>query len=303
MANFRSVIILALLAAFFAWYGVSWAYQSLYREPRRRLGDEIAKYGQGLDKGRNDIAMMQQIVQQNQMLYYRSMPRVPNDVLTLYPFWFKELMKFCDIEDGDVNGDRPGRLPFGSNYRFHVRATTTLDQLSRMLFEFYNAPFLQRITAMSITPVEGAEDRVSLSMTVDTVSVRQLYPQAQYPLVNQLPVGHLRRQAANELQAYQVIAQRNLLQAAKGGVDRADYTYLTAINLVDNRMEIWLTIRTDNRIVKAGKGDTVQIGSFFGEIIDITDQQDVVFERNGMRWLVSLGDCLNQAFALPRELY
>jgi hypothetical protein len=176
-----------------------------------------------------------------------------------------------------------------------------LDQLSRFLFEFYYAPFLHRVTAMSVVPVDGSEGRITCSLTIDVLALRPPNSQAAYPSKDQLPTGYIARLKSNNLTTYQVIADRNLLQAAKGGVDRADYTYLTAINSIDGQPEIWLTVRTEDSIIKAKQGDSVRIGSFRAEVVEIFEQ-DAVFESQGMRWLVTLGDCLNQAFSLPPEI-
>lgn len=300
MRNTRNIIMLSLLGLFFAWYGLSWAYRSLYREPRDRLGARLTQYRQGIDQGRRNIALMQQFIGQNQLYYYRSLPRVPNDARSLYSFWFLELLKFCEIEEGDVDSDNPTRTTFGMNYRFHVRGTCTLDRLSRLLFEFYYAPFLHKIVALTIIPLEGRENYVTVTMTVDAAAIRPATPQSPYPPANRLPTGHFRRLRSTDLADYRVIADRNLLQAAKGGVDRADHAFLTAINRIDDRTEIWLSIRTDNSVVRAGPGESVRIGSFRATVAEILEQ-DVVFERDGMHWLVALGDCLNQAFAIPPE--
>ena len=300
MNNFRNLVMLGILAIFFAWYGLSWAYESLYREPRKRLGAEIKKLEEEIAFGKQNVTTMTQGYNQLVGFYMRSLPRTPNDARSLYTFWLLELLKYCDIEAGDVTGNNPTRAAFGLNYRFNVRGTCSLDRLSRLLFEFYYAPFLHRVTSMTIAPVEGKEDVITVTLTVDALALRPPFQQAPYPLQNQLPTGYIPRLRSNDLTAYHVIADRNLLQAAKGGVDKADYAYLTAINQVDDQTEIWLTVRTDNGIIKAKKGEAIRVGSFRGTVEDIFEQ-DVVFNRDGMRWLMTLGDCLNRAFALAPE--
>jgi hypothetical protein len=153
---------------------------------------------------------------------------------------------------------------------------------------------------MAMAPVEGKEEQVAIALTIDVLALRPESAQSPYPSPNQLPTGYIQRLKSRDLTTYQVIAERNLLQAARGGVDRADYTYLTAMNLIDGEPEIWLTVRTDESVVKVKRGDSVRIGSFRAQVTDIFEQ-DVLFDRDGMSWLVGLGDCLNQAFALPPE--
>ena len=303
MNNLRNIITIGLLTIFFVWYGTSWAYRSLYKEPRVKLREEIAQLQQGIDNKKRGIETMKQFWTTNQMLYVRSLPRASDAVRSQYTFWLLELLKFCDVESPDVNSNNPTPTNFSSyNYRFNVRGVCSLDQLSRLLFEFYCAPFLHRITAMSVTPQEKSE-KVAVSLTIEGLSIKPAFTTDLYPLRNQLPVGigYYSRLASNQLETYHVIAERNLLQAVRGGVDEADYTFLTGINRIDGEYEAWFTIRTDDSVFKPKVGELISIGSVRATIKEILDN-DVVFERDGTLWLASLGECLNQAFALPKEV-
>ena len=250
---------------------------------------------------KNNIAIMRQFNANHEIFYYRSLPRLPNDVRSLYTFWLLELLKFCDVEGSDVNSDNPTPTRFRSyNYHFHVRGACSLDQLSRLLFEFYYAPFLHRITAMTITPQENSE-KVSIALTIDGLSIPPPFSTSPVPLTNQLPYGFYHpRLASNQLETYQVIAERNLLQAVRGGVDKADYTFLTGINQIDGENEAWFSVRTDGSVLKAKLGERISIGSVRATIKEILGE-DLVFDRDGSLWLLTLGECLNQAFALPKE--
>ncbi|MDR0871721.1 MAG: hypothetical protein LBN39_13115 [Planctomycetaceae bacterium] len=306
MKNLRNIIMFTALGVFFAWYGLSWAYSSLYKEPRQRLGSELTKLKAEIETGKKNTASMQHFTQQNLIFYYRSLPLIPDQARTQYSFWLLEVFKYCGIEKPDIESTNPTRTAFGLNYRVNVRASCSLDQLSRFLFEFYYAPFLHRITVLSIAPVEGKEGEVTLSATLDVLALRPMSAQAAVPSKDKLPTGYIPRLKLNDLTNYRVIADRNLMQAARGGIDKADYAYLTSIITTQSgQPEIWITVRTesaDHSVVKARKGETVRIGSFIAAVVDIAEQ-DVVFEKDGMRWLVSIGDCLNNAYAVPPELF
>ena len=291
-----------LLAIFFVWYGTTWAYRNLYKKPRQELNGQLSRLRQEIDTKKQYIASMQQYWATNQILYYRSLPRVANDVRSQYTFWLLELLNFCDVENPDVSSDNPTATNFRSyNYRFHVRGVCTLDQLSRLLFEFYYAPFLHRITAMSITPQEKSE-KVAISLTIDGLSIVPPTPESPYPLSHQLPFGFYHpRLASNQLETYHVIAGRNLLQAVRGGVDKADHAFLTGINHFDGEPEAWFSIRSDDSVIRAKLGEQISVGSIRATIKEILDE-DIVFDRDGNLWLLTLGECLNQAFALPKEV-
>jgi hypothetical protein len=299
MKNLRNVIITAVLALFFAVYAGSWAFNSLYKQPRQKLNAEITKLSQEIANGRNNHTAMTQFTTQQLPFYYRSLPRLPNEARSLYSFWLLEVLQFCQLEDSKVTDANPSRLPFGYGYRFSVQCTGTLDQLTRFLFEFYYAPYLQRIAAMSITPVEGQNGRSTLALTVDALALYPRQVNDPYPMVNQLPTGwFVPRLASNDLNVYAVIAQRDVLQAAKGGIDKADYAYVTAINQIGQVREVWITVRTDDSVVKVKQGDVVRIGSFNSKVAEITDN-DVILENQSGRWLLTAGECLNQAVAVP----
>ena len=163
---------------------------------------------------------------------------------------------------------------------------------------------------MTLRPIEGNAEQLEFSMTINALvmdlrtfhtMVNGLAMNVQYyPPTNQLPTGFIPRLAFNDLTAYQVISERHLLQTARGGIDRADYTFLTAILEIGNQTEVWFSVRTDDTLIKARLGDTIRSGSFSGRLVEILDQ-DIVLDRNGERWLLTTGESLEQAFALPPE--
>jgi len=293
----RNFILIAGLALFLIWYVFHWAYQSLYSEPRQRLGSEINTLSEQIATGRNNLAAMTQFNTQNQAFFYRSLPQTSNDARSQYSFWLLELLQYSGFETHRVEDSAPAILPFGANYQFSIRCAGTLSQLSYFLFEFYYAPFLHRITSMTLSPIEGSTEQLTFLITVNALALNP-YP---YAAKNQIPMtGNIPRLASNNLATYQVITDRNLLQTAKGGIDRAEYTFLTAILAIGNQTEVWFSVRTDDSLIKAQLGDSIQSGSFSGKMVEILDQ-DIVFERNGERWLLTIGESLNEAFALPPE--
>jgi len=320
----RNIILIVGLALFLVGYVFHWAYHSFYSEPRQRLGTEIATLTQQIETGRGNLANMTQFCQQNMGLYYRTLPQTRNDAQSQYTFWLLELLLYCGLENNHIDHPPHATEPFGLNFRFNIQTTGSLEQLTHFLFEFYYAPFLHRITSMTLAPIEGNMEQLRLSITVNALAldlrlfdamVNALGLQVPfYPLWNQLPTGgtvsrlaFMPQSATHEnfieqqLALYQVISNRNLLQTARGGIDRADFTFLTGILERNGQMEVWFTVRTDDSRITARLGDLVQSGSFSGRLVEILDQDDIVLERGGERWLLTAGESLNQAFALPPE--
>ena len=89
-----------------------------------------------------------------------------------------------------------------------------------------------------------------------------------------------------------------------GPVDPTDHTFLTGINYVNGEPEAWFTLRMaddpDQALLKLRTGSSLQIGQFSGTVVRI-DEDDVVLEADGERWLLGIGESLAQAYALPPE--
>jgi hypothetical protein len=294
----RNIILITGLALFLSWYVGDWAYKSQYVEPRKKLGDEIATLTGQIEWGKNRRDSMTQFSMQNIGLYSRSLPRVTNDARSLYGFWLLELLQYSGLEHNNVEVGMPTLTPHWGDYRGTIQCTGTLSQLSYFLFEFYYAPFLHRITSMTLMPMEGNAEKLTVHITVSALALDSRYN--PYPATTLLPMGYIQRLATNDLTVYQVIAHRNLLQEAKGGIDKADYTFLTGMPQVGGQTEVWFSVRTDDSQMRAKLGDTIHSGSFSGKIVEIFDQ-DIVLDRNGSRWLLEIGENLSEAFALPPE--
>ena len=293
----RNLILIIGLSLFLIGYVGYWAYKIQYRAPRDELGTKISQLSGEIEIGQKNLAAMTQFWNQNLSYYYRSLPPSPNDARQ-YSFWLLELLQYSGFENNRVNDGGSSRIPLGADYRFTIQCTGSLSQLSYFLFEFYYASFLHRVTSMTLTPTEGNTEKLTFSLAVNALALDSRYN--PYPPTNQLPRFYFMRTASNDLATYNVIAERNLLQVAKGGIDRADYTFMTAIFTIDGQEEVWFSVRTDDSVVKVKLGETIHSGSFTGKVVEIYEQ-DVVLDRNGSRWLLTAGESLSEAFALPPE--
>ena len=298
----RNIILIIGLTLFLIWYVASWAYQSQYLAPRKKLGDEIAKYSQAIDGGKQNVAAMKQFWEQNSGYYYRSLPRTSNDARSQYGFWLLELLQYCGFENNNFKDAQPTRIIPGYNFQFTVQCTGSLSQLSHFLFEFYYAPFLHRVLSLTLTPIEGNTEKLTFSLTINALALQPRHLNDPYPTMSQLPQGFtISRLASNDLATYQVISDRNLLHTAKGGVDRAEYTFLTGMIQDGDQTELWFTVRTDDSSIRVKLGDSIDSGSFSGKIAEILEQDIVLERRDGSRWLLTTGESLLEAFALPPE--
>ena len=301
MKNLPQILFFAAFGLFALVYGGYWAYGSLYKAPRDVLSKEIADYENANTQTEQQIKTMTEFVYTNQTYLTRSFPRSVVAVRTLYQHWLSDLAIFCDMEEPQIESYNPTQLPWCYNYRFQIRGRISSEGFARFLFEFYWAPYLHRIASITMTPIEKS-DMISVDMVLEGVT---LYPppiNQTYPLADQLPQGWSKRLASGPFSTYEAVASRNLLQYAKSGIDKADYTYITSISVENGNAEIWLTDRTSGTlepmIVKLN--EPIKVGSFIAMFIE-TDGNFVVFDRDGQRWLLESGERLSQAYAIPPE--
>ncbi len=77
-------------------------------------------------------------------------------------------------------------------------------------------------------------------------------------------------------------------------------TELTAVLMIDDISEAWFMNRIEDRLVKLRVGGRLQSGWFDGVVVEI-EGNEVVLDDGGQRWLLSRGDRLADATALPPE--
>jgi len=221
-----------------------------------------------------------------------------------YSAWLWELLQLTDFDIEGVRELPPTRIEQGANFQLLVICTGTLEQLTYFLAEFYTAPFLHRIASLTIVPTDTNADIKTFSMTINALALNT--SGSPFQVTNQLPTGRLPRMESHDWTFYQVIAERNLLQMARGGTDLADFTVLTAIIERGGLKEVWFTNRlqpddSPSGVMRIRLNGQIRAGSFVGTIVEIHDQDIVIVREDGTRWLLEAGESLSEAFALPPE--
>jgi len=313
MKNWRNVFLLIAFMLFAVCYGGWWAYQTQYIAPRTKLQAEIAKAEQTQTQYETTLSDRKASLKwlQNQQFHERSLPTgpPPGVARTLYHSWLLEAGEACQFENLAVNARGVQQTP-ARNYTvsFQLSARTSLDQLSRFLYEFYWVSFVHRITELNIVPVENA-DLVNVTMQIEGLIIPSLSGDANapHPLRDRLPDGYWQRLSSNLLETYtDPIESRNLLQFSRGGVDASDFAKLTGIVYLDGEPEFWINNQLENTVVHVKLNEQFRIGSFIGRIVEVIDD-DVVLETSGtmsrpaMRWFLGKGELLKNAMAVPSE--
>mgnify|MGYP000465854840 CR=1 FL=1 len=294
MSQHRQKILLAVLGLLLVYFGGEWAWQNAIQGPLDARRARIRRLEKDLDKRQRELAQARKAMQELETLHEQSLPSDPQVARSLYRAWLLQLVTRVGFANRNVEAGEPAnRRGLFQSILFTIQGRGTLEQLTRFLYDFYRAGHLHQIQSLSITPLSNS-GQLDLSLVVEALV---LPLEEEKDQLSQSPSDRL---AWERFEDYAVIPQRNLFGAV-GASDPVDHTFITAIQHVDGKPEVWLTVQTEDRVLKLKPGESFQIGPFAGKVVEI-DGDDVVLEGvGGQRWLVSFGESLAQSLALPPE--
>jgi hypothetical protein len=294
MSEHRQKILLGVLGVMLLYFGGEWAWRRAVEAPLDSRRARIERLQKDLEKREKELARARAAVNELATLEEQSLPSDPQVARSLYRAWLLQLVTKVGFANRNVEAGEPvGRRGLYQSITFTVQGRGTLEQLTRFLFEFYRAGHLHQIRSLAITPL-SSPGQLDLSLVIEAL----VLPLAEAK--DQLSQSVSDRLAWEKIEAYAVIPQRNLF-GSTGTSDPVDQAFVTAIQYVNGRPEVWLTLRTEDKVLKLKPGERFHVGQFAGKVVEIEGDDVVVEEADGQRWLVSFGESLAEAFALPEE--
>ena len=291
--KYRKHILYGALGAMLLFYAGDWLLQNALEGPLQERRNQVARLEKEIEGLETQFAEARVTAARLDRLKARSLPANAEIARSLYQAWLLELVDFVELSGPNVDsGEAIGRKGLFQVIAFSVRGRGTLQQLAKFLYEFYSAGHLHQIRSLAITPLKGS-DVLDLSVSIEAL----VLPGADR--TNRLANLRSDRLAYASLSDYDVIAGRNLFGTG-GASDATDYTYLTAVNYVNGQPEAWFDLRTEAKLLKLRQGQTLRVGPFEGQVAEIADT-DVVLESGDERWLLTIGENLAQASAVPPE--
>lgn len=294
MSQHRQKILLGVLGIMLLYFGGEWAWIHVVQGPLETRRSKIGRLQNDLDKRQKELARARKAVQELAAMEEQSLPSDPQVARSLYRAWLLQLVTKVGFANRNVEAGEPvARRGLFQSITFTVQGRGTLEQLTRFLYEFYRAGHLHQVQSLAITPL-SSPGQLDLSLIIEAL----VLPLTEEKV--QLSQSASDRLAWEKFDDYAVIPRRNLF-GSTGTSDPVGHAFVTAIQHVDGRPEVWLTLRTEDKVVKLKPGESFQVGQFAGKVVEI-EGDDVVFEEpGGQRWLVSFGESLAEAFALPGE--
>ncbi len=307
-AKRRQLILLVVMGAIALYFVVDWAREGMSR-PIDEAQAKTIELKKEIEKRKAALIRLKDASKQLTIWEGQSLPGDTEVARSLYRAWLLELVDDVRLLNPSVKSYEPAAQKKGLYYTlsYSVRAHGTLEQLKIFLFAFYQTDLLHQIRALSITP-PAQGNQLDLSMSIEALvlghmaagdgneeqqTVIDAFRERSYRVANRL--------ASENLVEYDVIDRRNLFGMGTGGTaDPMDHTFLTSISIVNGEPIVWLTVRTTNETKKVPLGEEFEIGSLVCTITEVYGS-DVIIESDGERWLLSLGDKLTDAHALPPE--
>jgi hypothetical protein len=293
MTKHRQKILAGILVAILLYFGGERLWRTAVEGPLESRRKRIDRLERDIEKRDAQLAQAQKDAEDLALWEEQSLPTDPQVARSLYQAWLLKLVGSVGLVNPNVDSGEPAnRKGLYQSIPFTVQGRGTLDQLTRFLYEFYRAGHLHQIHSLAITPVARGE-QLDLSLAIEALVLPLKEPKGE------LSTSVSDRLAHEKLQDYALIPRRNFF-GTSGTSDPTEHAYITAIQHVDGRPEVWFTLRTEDKVLKLKPGESLQVGQFSGKLLEVADD-DVILESEGQRWLISLGESLAEAFALPAE--
>ncbi len=290
---YRKQILTAVFAVLLLFYGGDWLLRNVVWDPLAGIHAETATLQKRIDQRETFLEQARRARVRLDVWRSHSLPSDVEVARSLYQAWLLELVDHVGLAKPSVDSDRPVSRPGGLRmHAFTVRGRGTLEQLTSLLVEFYRAAHLDQIRSLVIAPVAGS-DEFQLTLSIEALSL----PGAKHE--NTLCADTSDRLVYQDPSAYELIVRRNLFRTG-GAVDATETTQLTGVTYEDGVAVAWFTVHTTGETVKRRTAENLQVGHFSGVVTEIVDS-DLILESDGQRWLLTIGDKLSEACALPPE--
>ena len=331
MGNLGKICVLLTSLSVGAAGGAYAFYKKAYQKPRAEIAQQKAQLETYIETCKKNGENFDRTAANYAPVYALSMPTNRQSASVEYQIWLDQMLEFCNLTEPLTKAGRyaPNRANQTATQEFSVQAQCSTAELTQFLFEFYWTPFLHRITALDLKPIESSE-LLDVRMTIQTMTVgykerrdaanaanetekalaQTLAKFAAYPKTDKLPLETTptRVLASGPLAAYEPFAEANLFRAVRAGIDSADYARLTGTPEVSDekgnatRFSRW-RVETEDRTVTLKEGDRMQIGSVDADVVKIADDFVVLREDDERLWVVLQGEKLSDAVAVPANLF
>lgn len=263
-------------------------------EPKAKLARDKEKLNEKILKAERVIHLGKKANEELPDFEKQALPENVDRASALYKNWLLQLVGRAGLANTNVeaNSSVSTRKGIYKSLTFSLRGKGNLQQLTALLYEFYHTNLLHRINSLNLTPSSNS-DQIDISIGIEALSmdgVKRDHLNIDEPS---------QRLAYNDVLDYRPIINRNFFSVG-GEFDPINLTRLSGITYssITGQPEAWFTLGATNERVELKQGEELKVGDFSGKVVQIADS-DVILESGGSQWLLSIGENLDQAYALP----
>jgi len=303
--KYRQYILGAIFAAMVLYYVGGIVFEQAIQAPLQAVRQRTAQLRANIERRRKELQAAREALQW--LAYWQSQALPPNRELaqSLYQAWLVQLCDEAKLTDRAITTGSP-RSPGGQFQvlSFSLRARAGLKEIVDFLFGFYRTDLLHQIRTITLTPL-GDGTKFDVTLTIEAAMLPDAYrnpadPEEVYREFSARTWRTSNRVASARLEDYhEAIVGRNLFRL-NPLPDPLDYTFLTSITEAQGQREAWFFVRASDTLLRLKKGEVLEVGQFRAQIREILDSE-VLIEADEQFWLLSLGESISQATALPPE--
>lgn len=299
MMNNRSKFLLVALAVVGVGVFGDQGYRRFVEEPARKRGREATQIDKQIKEAEDAVFTSARAADQLLALEQYSLPFDQELARARYQDWLLALVAKVGLRQPTVDAgmpvavsikDRDTRKPkeIFKRYSFSLRGHGTLEQVTRLLYEFHQAGHLHKVRSLALNPVAGGK-QLDVTMAIEALGLSRCEREGE------LSTATAQRLAYNNPEAYQTIVRRNLF--SQEGADGLRNIMLTAVTF--NRAGTpgaWLSLGSDTQTQVVHRGESLDIPSHEVSVIDIQSQL-VLLEVDGEVVRLSLGKTIHEMLA------
>lgn len=267
------------------------AYRRVIEEPTAKRAKELEDVQKRIREAKDRMADAASAKDAIVELERLSLPYDPELARVAYQDWLLGLLKAIDFQQTSVDASTPSPLAitdrltnkpkeFARKYVVSVRGRGSLQQLTRLLYQFHVSPHLHKIRSVTLSSLSGGQ-LLDVSLTVEALSLTRCERKGD------LASGSSNRLGASSLDDYQVIVRRNLFSEDAASALR--HVVLTAVTFDKSGVpNAWFSVGEAEPTQVVVRGDHLSIAAHDIQVIDIQPHL-VLIDLDGLLLSLPLG--------------
>jgi hypothetical protein len=283
----------------------------LLRAQKANLVNEINKAKDVVRKGHE---AQKQLDEWNQ----QALPQDVESAGSRYKIWLMELSesdqynaRFQNTQVKPLKNQPIGEV--GTYLSFNVSGVASLERLTRWLYGFYSADYLQQIKALTITPIEESK-KLNLVIQIEALALKgatDLDGKPRSDALQDIPEDAIDEELLDKY--CETIGQRAIFsryspppperppekpreEPSRPLFDHGKFTRITGITEVDGQPAVWIRLMTSGKDLRLFEGETFDVGPVKAKVVRIEiEGRTVMSEVEGKQYMLALGDNMRDA--------